>query len=191
MANELTIMKVTSVPTAPYSPSTLYLYLNATELMVYLTDATGTMIYRTVSSADIGSVVMGIINSIKGSANGLASLDSQSKVIQEALTSSKWTSPITLNLTGSVAGQVNIDGSSNVTIDTVKQLSSKHSPTFTYNSGLLSSATFSNNDQVNLNYTQGRLNQSVSTIGALNKVVTKNIIYNQDGTIASITRTVA
>lgn len=190
MANELIIAKVSAIPTAPYTPSTLYFYPNGTELMVYLSDASGTLVYRSVSSGDIGPVVIGVINAIKGSANGLASLNAQSKVIQEALTSSKWSSPITLTLSGDVAGEVAFDGSTNVTLKVIKQPSDRHSPTFTYASGLLSSVFFSNSDETQLTYTQGRLTSVVSTLSALAKTVTKTIRYNQDGTISGIERTI-
>lgn len=191
MSNELTIKKVDSPPSVPYTPSTIYFYVDNGKLLVYLTDSSGVLIYRSLATGDIGSLVLGVVNAMKGSANGLASLDSQSRVIQTALTSLKWNQSVVLNLEGDVEGSGSVDGSQNVTINTKKQFSSRHSPSFTYDSGLLSSATFSNGDTTQLTYVQARLTGVSSVYSSLNKIVSKTITYNPDGTIAGIMRTVS
>lgn len=194
MANELIIKKVNNPPVAPYDPSTLYFYIDGIRLLTYLSDAQGSLIYRSLTDGDIGPVVSLILTALKGAPNGIATLDSSSKVIQTALlsmASKKWENSITVSVTGNSTGSVVIDGSQNVTLDLKHSLSTRHSPTLTYSSGKLQQLTYANGDSTTLGYVQGRLT-SVSLVDTvLNKTVLKNINYNQDGTIASIVRSVS
>jgi hypothetical protein len=193
MANELIIRKVDSPPVAPYEPSTLYFYVDGSRLLSYLSNSQGTLVYRSLTDGDVGPIVSLIINTLKGAANGIATLDSYSNVIQTALlalASKKWETPITLTVTGNSSGQISIDGAQDLTLDLKHTLTNRHSPTLTYSSGKLQSLTYANGDSTTLGYVQGRLT-SVSLIDTvLSKTVTKNINYNQDGTISSIVRSV-
>jgi len=77
----LKIRKVTTLPPT-LNGNTLYLLESAGILYIYLTDKDGNNIYTTLSSTDVSTLVLTIINGLKGQANGLASLNSNGNLIE-------------------------------------------------------------------------------------------------------------
>jgi len=79
----LKIRKVTTLPATPIA-NTLYFLETGGVLHIYLTDSTGNNIYTTQSTSSMSSLVLAIINGLKGQPNGLASLDANSNLVEKA-----------------------------------------------------------------------------------------------------------
>lgn len=77
----LKFRKVTQLP-AIIQSSTIYLVNTGTNTFtIYLTDKTGTIIYRSPDSTDISDIVINLINELVNQPNGLVSLDLDGHII--------------------------------------------------------------------------------------------------------------
>ena len=86
---QLKLYKVNALP-AVLKPSALYFIKNdVTQILnMYLTDASGALVYRNHDSSDISQIIIALINSIKGQPGGLAELDLNGNVIGASSVSS-------------------------------------------------------------------------------------------------------
>lgn len=83
---QLKIRKVDALPST-LQASTLYLVrASETTFSIYLTDKDGVVNYRSPDSSDISTIVLALINALKGQPGGLASLDLSGNVEQPVLT---------------------------------------------------------------------------------------------------------
>lgn len=144
MSKQLRIYKVNSKPTV-FQPSSLYLVKDGSSglLYLYLTDNTGSVIYRTHEGSDISNIVNAILNAYKGQPNGLAILDANGLVPLVNLpsismaTADKLTTARTIAISGDASGSAIFDGSGDVTI-AIEVVDDSHNHTF---SNLLSKPT--------------------------------------------------
>lgn len=122
MSKQLRIYKVNSKPLV-FQPSSLYLVKDGSSglLYMYLSDSTGTVIYRSHEGTDIANVVNAILNMSKGQPNGLAVLDGDSLIPvinlpSNSPTATKLATARLINLISDVVGSASFDGSSDVNI---------------------------------------------------------------------------
>ncbi len=72
---QLKIFKLTALPVI-LEPSALYfIKTTADRFSIYLTDKDGIVVHRSPDSSDVSTVVLALINALKGQPGGLASLD--------------------------------------------------------------------------------------------------------------------
>lgn len=178
----LVVKKVTVMPVAGEA-NTLYLLQDGTKLRLYLSNADGTAVNRIIDETDVNSLISTILGLISGQADGLATLDTNLKVVQTALKSDKWSSAITLLLKGDVGGSVSIDGSGNVQMFVQKS----HSPTMTYTDGLLTRVDFSDSSFRTFTYTGGVLTSTSQTVAG--RTFNTVISYDAGGNITSAIKT--
>lgn len=178
------IRKVSSMPVAPYAARTLYLVSGSNGILhVLLTNDDATAIYRSMNTTDISSVVSTTIALLRNSADGLAGLDSSGNLMQVPQTADKWTTAITLAITGLMKGSTSIDGSSSVTIE----VDGIHSPIYTYRNGSIIRIDLSDNSYKLYSYTSSGDIDNILHVG--DKYVYKKVFnYDVDGNVTSIPR---
>ena len=77
----LQIEKRSNAPIAPYSANTLYLISGSNSLLhIMLTDSSGSVAYKSISTAGVSAVVDAVLMVQKGASNGIASLDGDALV---------------------------------------------------------------------------------------------------------------
>lgn len=82
---QLKIFKVNALPVT-LEPSAMYfIKTTADRFSIYLTDKDGLVIHRSPDSSDVSTVVLAIVNALKGQPGGLASLDLDGNLEQMAL----------------------------------------------------------------------------------------------------------
>ena len=102
------IISISRVATLPetIAPSSIYIVKASDPLYVdlYFTNETGTETRRILNVEDVNTEIQTAL---------------ETWVPRRSLKAAAWSSPITINLTGDVAGQISFDGSQNVTMSTV------------------------------------------------------------------------
>jgi hypothetical protein len=122
MSKQLRIYKVNSKPLV-FQPSSLYLVKDSGSglLYTYLSDSTGSVIYRSYEGTDIANVVNAILSMSKGQPNGLAVLDGDGLIPvinlpSNSPTADKLSVARLINLVSDVVGSASFDGSSDINI---------------------------------------------------------------------------